>query len=113
MPKAHHLFRSKVCVVLFSHLCFHILLRYFTCAPAPTDPDKLPKPLRKQEGRASHDKHEAIRVVSPPRKLRRVMPERGKLDCLKSHVDKDQQAPMSLDFTILAERPPNRPTITR
>uniref|UniRef100_A0A1J3DRZ7 Cyclin-dependent kinase D-3 n=1 Tax=Noccaea caerulescens TaxID=107243 RepID=A0A1J3DRZ7_NOCCA len=86
--------------------------RYFTCAPAPTDPDKLPKPLRKQEGRASHDKHEAIRVVSPPRKLRRVMPERGKLDCLKSHVDKDQQAPLSLDFSILAERPPNRPTIT-
>jgi cyclin-dependent kinase 7 len=40
------------------------------------------------------------------------MPERGRVDSLKSHVDKDQQAPMSLDFTILAERPPNRPTIT-
>ncbi|CAH2037063.1 unnamed protein product [Thlaspi arvense] len=86
--------------------------RYFTCAPAPTDPAKLPKPLRKQESKASYGKHDANKVVSPPRKVRRVMPERGKLDCLKSHVEKDQQAPMSLDFTVLAERPPNRPTIT-
>ena len=52
-------------------------------------------------------------MISPPRKIRRVMPERGRLDGMKSRVDKDQPAPMSLDFTILAERPPNRPTITR
>ncbi|EOA38894.1 hypothetical protein CARUB_v10011276mg [Capsella rubella] len=86
--------------------------RYFTSAPAPTDPAKLPKPVRKQDGTSSDGKHEAITVLSPPRKFRRVMPERGRVDSLKSHVDKDQQAPMSLDFTILAERPPNRPTIT-
>ncbi|CAF2257721.1 hypothetical protein BRARA_H02441 [Brassica rapa] len=86
--------------------------RYFTSAPSPTDPAKLPKPVRKQEGKASYGKHEAIKVISPPRKIRRVMPERGRLDGMKFQVDKDQQAPMSLDFTILAERPPNRPTIT-
>ncbi|XP_013603333.1 PREDICTED: cyclin-dependent kinase D-3 [Brassica oleracea var. oleracea] len=86
--------------------------RYFTSAPSPTDPAKLPKPLRKQESKASYGKHEAIKVVSPPRKIRRVMPERGRVAGMKSHVDKDQQAPMSLDFTVLAERPPNRPTIT-
>ncbi|CAH8391068.1 unnamed protein product [Eruca vesicaria subsp. sativa] len=86
--------------------------RYFTSAPSPTDPAKLPKPLRKQDSKASHGKHEGTKVVSPPHKIRRVMPERGKADSIKSHVDKDQQAPMSLDFTVLAERPPNRPTIT-
>ncbi|WZZ80482.1 hypothetical protein YC2023_101054 [Brassica napus] len=86
--------------------------RYFTSAPSPTDPSKLPKPIRKQESKASYGKHEAIKVISPPRKIRRVMPERGRLDGMKSRVDKDQPAPMSLDFTILAERPPNRPTIT-
>ena len=114
MPKAHHIFIDKsIYLVLFSpQLCFHIF-RYFTSAPSPTDPAKLPKPLRKQESKASYGKHEAIKVVSPPRKIRRVMPERGRVDGMKSHVDKDQQAPMSLDFTVLAERPPNRPTITR
>ncbi|CAG7899656.1 unnamed protein product [Brassica rapa] len=86
--------------------------RYFTSAPSPTDPAKLPKPVRKQESKASYGKHEVIKVISPPRKIRRVMPERGRLDGMKFQVDKDQQAPMSLDFTILAERPPNRPTIT-
>ncbi|CAH8357326.1 unnamed protein product [Eruca vesicaria subsp. sativa] len=86
--------------------------RYFTSAPSPTDPAKLPKPVRKQEAKASYGKHEAIKVISPPHKIRRVMLERGRLDGMKSHVDKDQQAHMSLDFTILAERPPNRPTIT-
>ncbi|KAF3572441.1 hypothetical protein F2Q69_00061017 [Brassica cretica] len=86
--------------------------RYFTSAPSPTDPSKLPKPIRKQESKASYGKHEAIKVISPPRKIRRVMPERGRLDGMKSRVDKDQPATMSLDFTILAERPPNRPTIT-
>ncbi|KAL0797922.1 hypothetical protein Bca101_053096 [Brassica carinata] len=86
--------------------------RYFTSAPSPTDPAKLPKPVRKKEAKASYGKNEAIKVISPPRKIRRVMPERGRLDGMKSNVDKDQQAPMSLDFTILAERPPNRPTIT-
>ncbi|KAJ4867027.1 Cyclin-dependent kinase D-3 [Raphanus sativus] len=86
--------------------------RYFTFAPSPTDPAKLPKPVRKQETKASYGKHEAIKGISPPRKIRRVMPEHGRPDGMKSHVDKDQQAPMSLDFTVLAERPPNRPTIT-
>ncbi|KAL0697864.1 hypothetical protein Bca4012_053986 [Brassica carinata] len=86
--------------------------RYFTSAPSPTDPAKLPKPVRKKEAKASYGKHEAIKVLSPPRKIRRVMPDHGRLDGMKSHVDKDQHAPMSLDFTVLAERPPNRPTIT-
>ncbi|XP_010540010.1 PREDICTED: cyclin-dependent kinase D-3-like [Tarenaya hassleriana] len=95
--------------------------RYFTSAPAPTDPAKLPRPVRKQESsKVSDQKHEVITVLSPPRKLRRVMPDRAKSQADKTdqHLDSlkqachDEQAPMSLDFSILAERPPNRPTIT-
>lgn len=95
--------------------------RYFTSAPSPTDPLKLPRPVHKQDAKSSDSKHEAIKVLSPAHKLRRVMPDRGKsangfkdqsVDVMRQ-ASHDGQAPMSLDFTILAERPPNRPTITR
>ncbi|AAF24839.1 putative protein-serine/threonine kinase CMGC-CDK-CDK7 family [Arabidopsis thaliana] len=94
--------------------------RYFTSAPSPTDPLKLPRPVSKQDAKSSDSKLEAIKVLSPAHKFRRVMPDRGKsgngfkdqsVDVMRQ-ASHDGQAPMSLDFTILAERPPNRPTIT-
>ncbi|CAH8318752.1 unnamed protein product [Eruca vesicaria subsp. sativa] len=72
--------------------------RYFTSKPSPTDPLKLPRPVIKQG-------------------FRRVMPDRGRsgkdqsVDVMKQ-ASNDGQAPKSLDFTILAERTPNRLTIT-
>ncbi|KAL0701662.1 hypothetical protein Bca4012_057784 [Brassica carinata] len=86
--------------------------RYFTSAPSPTDPLKLPRPVLKQEARSSESKLKTITVLSPAHKLRRVMPERGKSTDVMKQASNDGQAPMSLDFTILAERPPNRLTIT-
>lgn len=102
--------------------------RYFSSAPPPTNPDKLPRPAPKRESRAS-DSHDGPTVLSPPRKSRRVMPERdgfegnayqvGKVD---DHVGEMRQAagentsrnepvPMSIDFSIFGAKPPNRPTI--
>ncbi|KAF2309052.1 hypothetical protein GH714_000283 [Hevea brasiliensis] len=58
--------------------------RYFSSAPLPTEPAKLPRPAPKQESvnpRAS-DFHprEGPTVLSPPRKARRVMPDREGYD---------------------------------
>lgn len=97
--------------------------RYFTCAPSPTDPLKLARPIRKQDAKSSDSsKLKTVKkTLSPAHKLRRVIADRGKsgnglkdqsVDVMKQ-ASHDGQAPMSLDFTILAERPPNRPTITR
>ncbi|ESQ27811.1 hypothetical protein EUTSA_v10018665mg [Eutrema salsugineum] len=94
--------------------------RYFTSAPSPTDPLKLPRPVRKHDAKSSDSKLKAIKVLSPAHKMRRVMPDRGKPDYgskdksvdVMRQASHDGHAPMSLDFTILAERPPNRPTIT-
>lgn len=70
-------------------------------------------------------------MLSPPRKSRRVMPEREGFegnayqnDKFDDHVSEDrlgpgehtsrnEQVPMSLDFSIFGARPPNRPTINR
>ncbi|KAH0920069.1 hypothetical protein HID58_027729 [Brassica napus] len=86
--------------------------RYFTSAPSPTDPLKLPRPVHKKEAKSSESKLKTITVLSPAHKLRRVMPDRGKSTDVMKQASHDGQAPMSLDFTILAERPPNRLTIT-
>lgn len=70
-------------------------------------------------------------MLSPPRKSRRVMPEREGFDGNARRVDKveehageekhgdgdiagrNDQVPMSVDFSIFASRPPTRPTINR
>ncbi|KAL4614482.1 hypothetical protein ACB092_07G057100 [Castanea dentata] len=102
--------------------------RYFSSAPPPTKPDKLPRPAPKRESRAS-DSHDGPTVLSPPRKSRRVMPERDgfegnayQVDKVDDHVGEMRQAagentsrnepvPMSIDFSIFGAKPPNRPTI--
>ncbi|KAF7834594.1 cyclin-dependent kinase D-3-like [Senna tora] len=49
--------------------------RYFSSAPLPTEPYKLPRPAPKKESKASDfNPHEGPTVLSPPRKSRRVMP---------------------------------------
>ncbi|KAG6587670.1 cyclin-dependent kinase D-3 [Cucurbita pepo subsp. pepo] len=107
--------------------------RYFTSAPLPTDPSKLPRPTSKREPmnpRVSDlNSNEGPTVLSPPRKSRRVMPEREafegnacKADKLDDHgnevreaaagnTSKNEAVPMSLDFSIFGGKPPNRPTI--
>ncbi|CAN8239676.1 unnamed protein product [Cochlearia groenlandica] len=90
--------------------------RYFTSAPSPSDPLKLPRPVRKQDAKSSESKLKTIKVLSPAHKVRRVMPPSNgfkdqSVDVMRQ-ASHSGQAPMSLDFTILAERPPNRPTIT-
>jgi cyclin-dependent kinase 7 len=104
--------------------------RYFSSAPPPTNPDKLPRPAPKRESRASDfNSHDGPTVLSPPRKSRRVMPERDsfegnayQVDKIDDHVGEMRQAagentsrnepvPMSIDFSIFGAKPPNRPTI--
>ncbi|XP_010036922.2 cyclin-dependent kinase D-3 [Eucalyptus grandis] len=107
--------------------------RYFSSAPLPTVPDKLPRPAPKRESLNSKTSDfnppEGPTVLSPPRKSRRVMPERegfdgnayqnDKFDDHVSevrtgpgeHTSRNEQVPMSLDFSIFGARPPNRPTI--
>ncbi|KAK4775496.1 hypothetical protein SAY87_023457 [Trapa incisa] len=106
--------------------------RYFTSAPLPTNPDKLPRPAAKREPvnpRVSEiSSRDGPTVLSPPRKSRRIMPGRGlegssyQSEKYGDHGNdrpgpeensgKSDQVPMSLDFSIFAARPPNRPTIT-
>ncbi|TXG51389.1 hypothetical protein EZV62_023913 [Acer yangbiense] len=101
--------------------------RYFSSAPLPTVPDKLPRPAPKRVSKASPQ--EGPTVFSPPRKSRRVMPEREGFEGNAHRVDKtedhagekkqtdgelagkNEQVPMSVDFSIFAARPPSRPTI--
>ncbi|CAL0323938.1 unnamed protein product [Lupinus luteus] len=104
--------------------------RYFTSAPLPTEPDKLPRPAPKREPKASDfDSHEGPTVLSPPRKSRRVIPgrdgfegnsvQRDKVDdnvgnsrqTAGDTTGKNDPAPMSLDFSVFGLKPPNRPTI--
>ncbi|XP_065851006.1 cyclin-dependent kinase D-3 [Euphorbia lathyris] len=106
--------------------------RYFTSAPLPTEPAKLPRPAPKRESvnpRASDfNPLEGPTVLSPPRKTRRVMPDRegfdgnaNQLDKIHEHSDfrqaagnytgKNEQVPMSIDFSVFASRPMSRPTI--
>ncbi|KAI4341518.1 hypothetical protein MLD38_026231 [Melastoma candidum] len=92
--------------------------RYFTSAPFPTVPEKLPRPAPKQESKVSD--LEGPTVLSPPRKSRRVMPEPEGFEGNMHHSDQanevkpgdtSRSGPMSLDFSVFAARPPNRPTI--
>ncbi|KAL6178199.1 hypothetical protein ACLB2K_049718 [Fragaria x ananassa] len=107
--------------------------RYFTSAPLPTDPDKLPRPAPKKESSntkiSDFNPNEGPTVLSPPRKSRRVMPEHVSFegnapqsDKVDDHVENMRQAagestsrnepvPMSVDFSIFGAKPPNRPTI--
>ncbi|KAL5543281.1 hypothetical protein UlMin_010991 [Ulmus minor] len=95
--------------------------RYFTSAPLPTDPAKLPRPAPKRESSNSRPSDfEGPTVLSPPRKSRRVMPEPGGLDRNDDHFSERQPTgentsrepvPMSVDFSIFGAKPPNRPTI--
>ncbi|KAK4742858.1 hypothetical protein SAY87_000859 [Trapa incisa] len=107
--------------------------RYFTSAPLPTNPDKLPRPAAKREPvnpRVSEfSSREGPAVISPPRKSRRIMPGREGFEGSSYQSEKygdngndrlgseensgrNDLVSMSLDFSIFAARPPNRPTIT-
>lgn len=112
-----------------------VLFRYFTSAPLPTYPDKLPRPAPKRESVNSKvsdfNPNDGPTVLSPPRKSRRVMPDREGFegnayqgDRIDDRVGETRQAagentsrnepvPMSVDFSIFGAKPPNRPTITR
>lgn len=109
------------------------MYRYFSSAPLPTEPAKLPRPAPKQRASESSDvrAQEGPTVLSPPRKSRRVMPEREGFKASTHRADKfedhagemkqtdgevagrNEQVPMSVDFSIFAARPPSRPTINR
>ncbi|MED6120244.1 Cyclin-dependent kinase D-1 [Stylosanthes scabra] len=105
--------------------------RYFTSAPLPTVPEKLPRPAPKKESKASDsNSQDGPTVLSPPRKSRRIMPghdgfegsslQEDKFDdnagnfrqTVADNAGKNEPAPMSLDFSLFGLKPPNRPTIT-
>ncbi|KAF3437230.1 hypothetical protein FNV43_RR19983 [Rhamnella rubrinervis] len=102
--------------------------RYFSSAPLPTDPNKLPRPAPKRESLNSKaldfNPLEGPTVLSPPRKSRRVIPERECFEANKSddlvgeirqaageNTSRNEPVPMSMDFSIFGAKPPNRPTI--
>lgn len=108
--------------------------RYFSSAPLPTEPNKLPRPAPKRESlssKAPDFNQDGPTVLSPPRKSRRVMPEREGLEGNSYNPDKSDnhnntvrqtagetagrsgQVPMSVDFSIFGTKPPSRPTINR
>nr|QYW07101.1 D-type cyclin dependence kinase [Dimocarpus longan] len=64
--------------------------RYFSSAPLPTEPNKLPRPAPKQRVSEASDvkPQEGPTVLSPPRKSRRVMPEREGFGANAHRVDK-------------------------
>ncbi|KAK8518260.1 hypothetical protein V6N12_017413 [Hibiscus sabdariffa] len=97
--------------------------RYFSSAPLPTDPAKLPRPTPKSRP-SDVNPQDGPTVLSPPRKSRRVMPDRdsNQLEKIDEHVGdvrlatgdhsgKSEQVPMSVDFSIFGSKPPSRPTI--
>ncbi|KAL8124076.1 cyclin-dependent kinase D-3-like [Apium graveolens] len=99
--------------------------RYFTSGPLPTEPISLPRPAPKKESKTSDfNLQDGPTVLSPPRKSRRVMPNRDGPEGSAYHVhkiddhgnerlggEKSEHAPMSLDFSIFGMKPPVRPTI--
>lgn len=103
--------------------------RYFSSTPPPTEPALLPRPAPKKEtytNASDCNPLDGPTVLSPPRKSRRVMPNREAFDLNAHHADKPDehgneightvgeksgQAPMSLDFSVFAMQPPDRPTI--
>ncbi|KAE8723992.1 Cyclin-dependent kinase D-1 [Hibiscus syriacus] len=98
--------------------------RYFSSAPLPTDPAKLPRPTPKSRP-SDVNPQDGPTVLSPPRKSRRVMPDRNsnQLEKIDEHVGvrlaagepsgKSEQVPMSVDFSIFGSKPLSRPTINR
>lgn len=108
----------------------HLLFRYFFSGPLPTEPAALPRPPPKKESVNSKGTdfttQDSPTVLSPPRKSRRVMPnregiERDVTDRMDDHGndirqaagERSERADMSLDFTVFGTRPPVRPTINR
>ncbi|KAJ9676885.1 hypothetical protein PVL29_022072 [Vitis rotundifolia] len=107
--------------------------RYFTSGPLPTEPAKLPRPHPKRESLntrvSDFNQQEGPTVLSPPRKSRRVMPQRDGFEENAHQVEKsdervndirqatgermgwNEHAPMSIDFSVFGSRPPPRPTI--
>ncbi|KAL1566444.1 Cyclin-dependent kinase D-1 [Salvia divinorum] len=104
--------------------------RYFSSIPPPTEPALLPRPPPKKEpanAKASEfNPLDGPTVLSPPRKQRRVMPQREGFDVNAHNMikmddhgnetrqaagERSEHAPMSLDFSVFGMRPPNRPTI--
>ncbi|KAL7605991.1 cyclin-dependent kinase D-3 [Lactuca sativa] len=83
--------------------------RYFTSGPPPTEPALLPRPPPKRESidsKPPSDGGGGPTVLSPTRKSRRVMPHQH-----DHGNERSGPAPMSLDFSVFAARPPARPTI--
>ncbi|KAL3529225.1 hypothetical protein ACH5RR_008547 [Cinchona calisaya] len=104
--------------------------RYFSSGIPPTEPALLPRPPPKRESVNSKvsdfNPLDAPTVLSPPRKSRRVMPNREGLegnihlsDRMDDHEyetrqtadEKNEHVAMSLDFSVFGTRPPSRPTI--
>lgn len=103
--------------------------RYFSSGPPPTEPASLPRPPPKKESLDSKPPEfnplEGPTVLSPPRKSRRVMPQREGFEENARQTDKiddhgndirhsageSGHAPMSLDFSVFGAKPPVRPTI--
>lgn len=93
----------------------------------PTEPSKLPRPAPKKETNApsDHTSQEGPTVLSPPRKIRRVMPNQERADGNTHTVEKsvdhvsdarmatNEHMPMSVDFSVFAAQPPSRPFINR
>ncbi|XP_012484235.1 cyclin-dependent kinase D-3 isoform X1 [Gossypium raimondii] len=102
--------------------------RYFSSAPPPTNPAKLPRPAPKTQA-SDFNPQEGPTVLSPPWKSRRVMPDRERFEGnsnQKEKIDervgevrqavgeiagKVEQVPMSVDFSIFGSKPMSRPTI--
>ncbi|OMO50864.1 hypothetical protein CCACVL1_30188, partial [Corchorus capsularis] len=63
--------------------------RYFSSAPLPTDPAKLPRPTPKSRASDSNPQ-EGPTVLSPPRKSKRVMPDRERFGGDSDQVEKRQ-----------------------
>ncbi|NP_001311640.1 cyclin-dependent kinase D-3-like [Nicotiana tabacum] len=98
--------------------------RYFSSGPLPTEPVLLPRPPPKRESAnprvSDFNSRDGPVVLSPPRKSRRVMPQREgfeanmrpeKMDDHGNAGERSEQVPMSLDFSVFGMRPPTRPTI--
>ncbi|XVF12252.1 hypothetical protein REPUB_Repub08aG0099700 [Reevesia pubescens] len=104
--------------------------RYLSSAPPPTNPAKLPRPTPKSCA-SDFDPQDGPIVLSPPRKSRRIMPDRERLEGNSNQVEKiekhvaevrqsvgdfagkSEKVPMSIDFSNFASKPLSRPTINR
>ncbi|XP_022889811.1 cyclin-dependent kinase D-1-like [Olea europaea var. sylvestris] len=106
--------------------------RYFSSVPPPTEPASLSRPPPKKDHATfkvlDFNSQCGPTVLSPPRKSRRVMPQREgfevnthQLDKIDEHGNENRQAagersehvPMSFDFSVFGMKPTTRPTINR